>query len=38
MRAAFGTEQNTTQCEAAARELEIERDHGIIVHINRRTG
>ena len=30
-------EQCSDLCEAAARELEIERDHGVVVHINRRT-
>ncbi len=36
MKASVGTGQNQIQCENASRELQIERDHGFIVHINRR--
>lgn len=37
-RAAISDGQNMHICENAARELEIERDHGVIVHLNTRTG
>lgn len=37
-KASISTGQNMAICENAARELEVERDHGVIVHINTRIG
>jgi len=37
-KASLATSQNMATCENAAQELEIERDTGKIVHINKRTG
>ena len=37
LQAACSGYYGSATCENAARELEIERDHGFIVHINRRT-
>ena len=36
-RRAAGNDRNPDTCNNAALELEIERDHGVIIHLNRRT-